>query len=162
MNQIGITQTPRTIADWIDKWICCETTNRKVERPLPVGLLERGSVCRGVCDFCPFEGVLPVGEYAHLNDLAVAERVDSRQRPFAPFRLVFQSDSHIVEHNDLIAGDDEPFWLATSFRPTLTREIGVLSRLRGRNAFRLRETRRVQSTRYPGQMLQPLPEYRSG
>jgi hypothetical protein len=58
---------------------------------------------------------------SHLNGFAVAEGVDIRYTPFAPFHLVFQSHSHRSEHNDLVAGDNESFRLATSFGPSTAR-----------------------------------------
>src|SRR4051812_25193986 len=78
-----------------------------------------GSVCLRGFGPSPFESLPPVVEGAHLNGLAIAEGVDIRETPFEPFRVVFQSHSHIEEHNDLVAGDNELFRLATSFSPRL-------------------------------------------
>src|SRR5688572_32032839 len=88
----------------------------------PSGIRSRagsGSMCIRGFDSSPFESLPPVVEGAHLNGLAIAEGEDVRETPFDPFRVVFQSYSHIEEHDDLVAGDNELFRLATSFGPRL-------------------------------------------
>src|SRR5215470_2109672 len=66
----------------------------------------------------PVESLLPFGECAHLHNLAVPKGENICDMPFDPFQVVFQFHSHMQKHNDLIACDNEPFRLATSFSPS--------------------------------------------
>ena len=65
----------------------------------------------------PFESLLPFAERAHLNSLAVAERVDIGKARVNPVIVNFQSDSTMNEENNLVAGDNESFRLACFLGP---------------------------------------------
>jgi hypothetical protein len=74
-----------------------------------------------VFDASPFKRLLPVGECAHMNGLAVVKGEDIGQTDLVPFSAVFEPDSRMNKHDDFIAGDNEPFRFAASFGPVRAR-----------------------------------------
>jgi hypothetical protein len=72
-------------------------------------------------DSSPFEGLPPVGECAHLGGLAVTEGEYVSEARVVPYGAVSKPHPRVNEHNNLVAGDNEPLRLAAPFGPVRAR-----------------------------------------
>ena len=56
----------------------------------------------------PTECFVAVGKCAHLDRLAVSDRINIRRPHFIPFVTAFAASPHVNEHDDAVSRSDKP------------------------------------------------------